>query len=310
MQYKSVSLQNFLTIDELVLVHYFEYSSEIKFAGEKHDFWEFVYVDNGCVEIFADNKQYIVQSGEVIFHKPNEFHTIAAHNKTNPNLIIISFIAHGNHMQFFNNYHNKATAQQKMLLHKVLHETRLAFKNILHQPSYDICMIRRENASAISEQLIKLYLELFLIDIYREAQIEKEEFEHGTDLSFMLPQCNNLYITDTLVYLNNNIPNKLKISQICQEIGIGRSRLQQLFNNEFGCGVIEYFNALKAVAAKDLLRSTSVNINDIADMLGFTSVAYFSRYFKNTFGITPTKYRKTIYDATKSATDITKLKKK
>ncbi len=304
MKYYGTPLQSFLIIKELILVHYFEYSNKVKFAGEKHNFWELVYVDNGCVEIYADDDRYIVQNGEIIFHKPNEFHTIAAYGATNPNLIIISFVANGNQMNFFERLHTKASTQQKLLLHKVLQETRLAFKNAIHQPGENTGMVCRENGLPGSEQLIKLYLEQFLIDVYREGQSKNEEVEQGTNLSFMLPQCENPYVAETLIFLNNNITSKLQIAQICQEIGIGRSRLQQLFNEEFGCGVIEYFNMLKSVAAKNLLRATSMNINDIADKLGFASAGYFSRHFKNTFGITPNRYRKTVYDATQSATDI------
>ncbi len=305
MKYYGTPLHSFLTIEELILVHYFEYSSNIEFAGEEHDFWELVYVDNGCVEIYADGDRYVVQNGELIFHKPNEFHTIAAHKATNPNLIIISFMASGSYMDFFEGLHVKVSTQQKLLLHKVLHETRLAFKNSIHQPGKNTGMVRRENGSPGSEQLIKLYLEQFLIDIYRECQSNTEEVERGANLSFMLPQCDNPYVAETLIFLNNNITAKMQISQICQEIGIGRSRLQQLFNEEFDCGVIEYFNMLKSVAAKNLLRATSMNVNDIADKLGFASAGYFSRHFKNTFGITPTRYRKTVYDATQSATNST-----
>ncbi len=301
MKYIATTLQNMITIDKLILVHYFEYSSKVEFRGERHNFWEMVYVDNGCVEVYADGVRHIVHSGEMIFHKPNEFHTIAAHDSTNPNLIIISFVADGNCIDFYNNLRVKVSTHQKVLLHKVLHETRLAFKNPIHSPGENAGMIRRENAPLGSEQLIKSYLEQFLIDVYREGQSGTEEFERGADLSFMLPQSENQYVAETLIFLNNNITSKLHIAQVCQEIGIGRSRLQQLFNDEFGCGVIDYFNKLKSVAAKNLLRSTTLNINTIADKLGFTSATYFSRHFKNTFGITPTQYRKAVYDATQNA---------
>ena len=45
MAYVGVQLENSISVDELFTVHYFEYMSDFSFAGESHDFWEFVYVD-------------------------------------------------------------------------------------------------------------------------------------------------------------------------------------------------------------------------------------------------------------------------
>ena len=54
MNYKSVHLNEVLTIDDIFSVHYFEYRSDFSFPGESHDFWEFLCVDKGEVNVFAD----------------------------------------------------------------------------------------------------------------------------------------------------------------------------------------------------------------------------------------------------------------
>ena len=45
MGYEAIRLQRPLAVDDIVSVHYFEYSSNYYFEGECHDFWEFLYVD-------------------------------------------------------------------------------------------------------------------------------------------------------------------------------------------------------------------------------------------------------------------------
>ena len=47
MGYEAIRLQRPLAVDDIVSVHYFEYSSNYYFEGERHDFWEFLYVDKG-----------------------------------------------------------------------------------------------------------------------------------------------------------------------------------------------------------------------------------------------------------------------
>ena len=40
MGYEAIRLQRPLAVDDIVSVHYFEYSSNYYFEGERHDFWE------------------------------------------------------------------------------------------------------------------------------------------------------------------------------------------------------------------------------------------------------------------------------
>ena len=51
MDYKALRLERPFEVDEVVSVHYFEYAKNYVFEGEKHDFWELLYVDKGEVEV-------------------------------------------------------------------------------------------------------------------------------------------------------------------------------------------------------------------------------------------------------------------
>ena len=46
------------------------------FTGESHNFWEFVYVDKGDVTVITKESETILKSGEMVCHKPMEFHSI------------------------------------------------------------------------------------------------------------------------------------------------------------------------------------------------------------------------------------------
>ena len=53
MGYIGVQLEDSIHIDELYTVHYFEYMNNFSFAGESHNFWEFLYVDKGEVGVIT-----------------------------------------------------------------------------------------------------------------------------------------------------------------------------------------------------------------------------------------------------------------
>ena len=49
-------------------------------------------------------------------------------------------------------------------------------------------------------------------------------------------------------------------------------------------------NGMKTEVAKKYLREANYNITQIAEMLGYANIHYFSRQFKKTTGMTPTEY--------------------
>ena len=51
MAYYGVNLHNSITLGRIFSIHYFEYMSDFSFEGESHNFWEFVCVDKGEVDV-------------------------------------------------------------------------------------------------------------------------------------------------------------------------------------------------------------------------------------------------------------------
>ena len=84
--FTSTYLKQEIVINEIITVHYFEYNSDFYFPGESHGFWEFLYVDKGEVEVTAGDTDYVLNKGDIIFHKPYEFHRLWANGVIAPNL--------------------------------------------------------------------------------------------------------------------------------------------------------------------------------------------------------------------------------
>ena len=103
MAYCPIRLAVDLDVEEIITVHYFEYRNDFSFEGESHDFWEFLCVDKGEVQVRAGTETYLLKKGEMIFHKPNEFHSVMATGQSAPNLVVISFSCHSEAMRFFEN---------------------------------------------------------------------------------------------------------------------------------------------------------------------------------------------------------------
>ena len=91
MRYEGTELFHDIAIDKLYTVHYFEYSKSYTYPGETHDFWECVYVDRGEIIVTAGEREIRLARGEILFHEPNEWHTLRANGIVAPNLVVLSF---------------------------------------------------------------------------------------------------------------------------------------------------------------------------------------------------------------------------
>ena len=76
MSYNGVILKKSISINKIYSIHYFEYMSNFSFEGETHDFWEFICVDKGEVNVTAGSDTTILKRGDIAFHQPNEFHSV------------------------------------------------------------------------------------------------------------------------------------------------------------------------------------------------------------------------------------------
>ncbi|WJH37258.1 cupin domain-containing protein [Paenibacillus sp. CC-CFT747] len=82
-------LREELTVRSLISFMYRELSNTYRSAGERHDFWEFAYVDKGEAEVWIESNPYELKQGSIVFYRPNEFHRLV--RVSTPNLFIVAF---------------------------------------------------------------------------------------------------------------------------------------------------------------------------------------------------------------------------
>ena len=94
--------------------------------------------------------------------------------------------------------------------------------------------------------------------------------------------------------LNENIHESLSLNDICKKTLLSKSTLQKLFKESVNMSVMEYFKRLKIKEAKVLIRENNHNFTEISELLGYNSIHYFSRIFKNETGMTLSEYAKSV----------------
>lgn len=305
MTYIRTKLQKEIQIDSIITMHYFEYMKDFIFQGETHNFWEFLYVDNGTVSVRYDDTWLTLNTGDIIFHQPNEFHAIKSIGKNSPNLVVISFLCNSPAMRHFIHKSYTLTNEERALISHIISEGKQTFSTPMHIPSIEQVQIKDETPFA-SQQMILLYLELFLITCVRNHQKNAVPVSSVPKNSPEKQTTKQNRLEEVIQYMEFHICEQLKLSDICNEFSISRSSLQSLFHSEKHCGVIDYFNQMKIQRAKDIIREGTMNFTEIAYFLSYSSLPYFSRQFKAAMGMSPSEYSSSV----KGMTDALKGSKK
>lgn len=284
--YESITLKEEFPIKEIFSIHYFEYMSDFTFAGESHDFWEFLCVDKGTVNVVAGTDTYSLNKGDIIFHKPNEFHNVKANGIVAPNLVVITFACNAPAMNFFKDKILQVGERERELLGQLIKEAKNTYAYGLDDP-YCEKLVHQNEVPFGAEQLIKTYLQQILIRLVRTYS--------DSHVKVMLPESilsnnDDDIFNKVKAYMESHIDCQLTLEQICKDNLVGRSILQKLFKEKVQCGVINYFCFLKINTAKQLIRNKHMNFTQVADSLGYSSIHYFSRQFKKTTGMTPSEY--------------------
>ena len=121
-------------------------------------------------------------------------------------------------------------------------------------------------------------------------------------LSSVLPNLKHLSdkkidkrISDAMEYIHLNAEQELSIPLLAEKSDMSISHFYTLFKKEVGTTPIEYKqNVLINRAIRLLLSDTSLSVEQISSMLGFSSSTYFRRVFKHITGKSPREYRSSV----------------
>jgi len=279
-------------IEKIIMMFYMELPKNFSYEGESHDFWEMVYIDKGEMICTADKNRFTLKSGEMTFHKPNEFHNLSGNNTVAPNISILSFQCRSKAMKHFEGKIFRLTAEEKALLSALINEGMSCFR--LEDPNNPLLpnnMQKVDTAPLGSSQMIKNLLEIFLIRLCRNEDTLPKTMRQSYTIGGIDVPYN---VKEILDYLHNNIYGKITVSDVAQAVGKGESTVKQLFSLYRPSGIMKYYNSLKIKEARKLIREDNYNITQISELLGYTSIHHFTRMFKRITGLSPTAYRTSV----------------
>lgn len=280
-EFKSIKLDNpfnysnissSLDISEIYTKFYQEKGTNYNFSGEKHSYWELTYVDKGELLTTIDGVSYHLKQGDLIFYAPMQFHTQSTFEKISSSYLTINFKMNFNHADLLCNKIFSLKRDSYFIVTKLIEEL--------------------SNDNLYSNDLSLCYLKQLIIQMLR---LDNSYF-HSKPTTHMQQTYENELLNDILLYIDDNIYEKISVSTLCDHFCISTSMLHSLFRKNMNNTAKNYINELKLSKSKELIRNSTHTLSEISEMLGFSSIHYFSKKFKSYFNISPTEYSKSIYN--------------
>ncbi|MBI1223011.1 MAG: response regulator [Bacteroidetes bacterium] len=100
----------------------------------------------------------------------------------------------------------------------------------------------------------------------------------------------NSWMNEVIRLIQENMDNQdLSSAYLCEQLGIGRNRLQKEIKSETGLSPAEFIRYIRLQEAKSLLESSRLNVSEVAYSVGFNNLSYFTRSFKTLFEFLPSE---------------------
>lgn len=254
-----------IQVSKIYTKFYQEKPPKFMFKGERHYFWELTFVDRGVLLTDIDNKHFELQQGNILFYAPYQYHNQYTTDTKSSSYLTVSF-----DMNFYDYdlLSNKVFSCDKDIYNLITSLMKELDLNNIYSQELSLCYVK---------QLI--------------LKLLKNNNDNNLKSTCRLNQSiNDNLLKDILHFIDNNLHTHITISTLCDEFNISSSKLHTIFKDNLNTSVKLYINQLKLKKSKEIMSETGHTVSEIAFMLGFNSIHYFSNKFKKEFGFSPKEY--------------------
>ncbi len=265
----------------------FEASKE-KFPVKSHwhYFMEIIYMIDGNAEMYSDSKVFNVSKGDMILFPPKSVHAIYSEEYEQLKYAVLKFDINkfkitpfyapklcnilkcaqkSNMSSYF-----PSDITEKLNCKEIFESCTNEIKNY----NYGFDIVIKSNIYNLLIKIIRRWLDMGLV-------IDGKVF----------PCDGNVGVESITEYIDSNISDKIKVSDLAARCGISYSGFAKEFHNIYGMSCKEYIERMRIFRVEEYLMFTDYDLNYISQESGFSDCSHMIRSFKRLRGITPKQFR-------------------
>ena len=251
--------------------------------------YEIIFVKDGKCRIRVDGTDYICHKNNVVFLRPgihHSFHPIGTCDFHQPHIHFDAIYNTNSHVTPISfKPTDDMTDEEKSLIQDdifadcpipsvFIPKNSMEFQNIFFSI---VDGFGTNSALHLKSDMLKL-IDLII------AQFETHDSYNENGTPDTLPNTIKNYI-------DGNFCNILTLDSIAELFYMNKFTMMRQFKAAFGVNIIQYCNGKRVSAAREMLTGTNLSVKEIGERLNFTDAYSFSRFFKNSTGFSPLKFR-------------------
>lgn len=104
----------------------------------------------------------------------------------------------------------------------------------------------------------------------------------------------NKFVYDTAKYFSDNFGKEIIMQNMADEFGFSKDYFGKIFKKNLGVGLNHFSTLIKIAYAKELIVKGDYKTYEISRLVGYSSIDYFTKIFKDVTGETPSTYKETL----------------
>jgi signal transduction histidine kinase/DNA-binding response OmpR family regulator len=154
-------------------------------------------------------------------------------------------------------------------------------------------------ADFIAKPFSATYLEAKIENILKQRMVLQEKFRSdlfsmkpmGSE-SMNMPSRDTIFLKRILEFMEENMSNsELTVDQLVSVVGLGRTVFFNKLKGLLGMSPIEFIKETRIKRAAQLLDLGQYNVSEVSFQIGMNDARYFSKCFKQKYGMTPSEYK-------------------
>ena len=146
------------------------------------------------------------------------------------------------------------------------------------------------------------YAHMLHNDLQRKRQVEKKMKDSKLRLRLEMQKGDDstpgdAFLAKLMAVMEKQMDNNtFTVDELVNEMGMGRTVFFNKIKKMTGMSPVEFIREMRIKRAAQLLEDPRYNITEVTYMVGMNDSRYFSKCFKNTYGVTPSEYRKAVLE--------------
>ena len=131
--------------------------------------------------------------------------------------------------------------------------------------------------------------------LIEQREARKETFRKNIEITpseITTTSLDEEFVKKALAFVEKNMGNaEYSLEDLSKDLGLSKTHLNRKLTVILNMKPLQFIRSVRLKRAAQLLAGSQYNVAEIADKVGFNTIKYFNRYFKEEFGMTPTQYR-------------------